>query len=159
MDVNTNPYQTLIDSGELDALETLCKNLSMNETECLCSGGKAVSGWYPQNNSLQSPGHSGPGCIDTITYGDGQKCLLATICQNKFSDKYQMPTCEDPKGCMYPLWTGSGSGFEQVGKLSCSSWDCVNEADVSTPDRWHRGDDCASFINSWKEYLKKINEQ
>ena len=122
---------------------------------CLCAGKKSTHAWYTQavNNST----HHGPGCEDTITYGDGEECLLATMCHNKFPE-IQLPFCLEGNACMYPLWIGQGSGLEVLqdpDKYACYDWSCVDE-ELQKPPRWHTGENPKEHIKSWKGYCEKL---
>tara|TARA_Y100000746_G_C15269379_1_gene352985 strand:+ start:33 stop:710 length:678 start_codon:yes stop_codon:yes gene_type:complete len=158
MDVRSNPYFGLIkdsDNGGKD-LENMCLILQENGDKCLCEGRKSTHAWFSQ--SVNDNAHFGPGCNDTITYGDGDECLLATICQNRFPE-ITLPPCKDGNACKYPLWIGAASGFEilQDDENLCKRWDCIDDAhDGTKPNRWHTGENSTEHINAWREYVSKL---
>lgn len=158
MDIRSNPYAGLITDLENggNELRNMCLTLQENGDQCLCGGKKSTHAWFTQ--SVNDTEHFGPGCVDTITYGDGDECLLATICQNKFPE-IQLPPCRDGNGCKYPLWIGSGSGFEilQNDNILCKRWDCVDAASGSErPNRWHTGENTVEHMKAWQEYCAQL---
>ena len=155
-EVNSNPYRTLIqeyDNGENTNLKDMCETLQEQADDCLCKGHVSTHPWYTQ--SVNDDTHHGPGCISQITYGE-ERCLLATICQNRFPD-VKLPPCEDGNSCKYPLWVGKGSGFEEISEElpKCVDWHCIGE-NVEVPERWHDGKDARKFIDDWTTYKNKI---
>tara|TARA_B100001778_G_scaffold294356_1_gene265957 strand:- start:169 stop:630 length:462 start_codon:yes stop_codon:yes gene_type:complete len=152
--MNTNPYLNLLD----EELKEMCNILKEKDT-CLCSGKKSTHAWYTQ--AVNDTTHYGPGCEDTITYGDGEECLLATMCHNKFPE-IQLPICRDGNACMYPLWIGEGSGFEILQNsenYKCNDWECVTDNKNEIPPRWHDGSNTYEHINNWKAYCEKLQIQ
>ena len=153
MNVSTNPYLSLSD----EELKNMCGVLQEKDS-CLCAGKKSTHAWYTQ--SVNNKDHHGPGCEDTITYGDGEECLLATMCQNKFPE-IQLPLCLEGNACMYPLWVGEGSGLEVLqdpDKFACDDWSCVND-EIVKPDRWHTGQNAGEHIKQWKAYSEKLKNR
>lgn len=151
MNVITNPYLSLSD----DALKDMCHVLQEKDS-CLCAGKKSTHAWYP--HAVNNSHHHGPGCEDTITYGDGEECLLATMCQNKFPD-IQLPLCLEGNACMYPLWIGKGSGLETLQDLdnyACDDWSCAHHDTIEKPPRWHSGENAKQHITDWKNYCEKM---
>lgn len=159
MDVRSNPYYGLIrdsDNGQ-DELRKMCLILQENGDKCLCEGKKSTHAWFSQ--SVNDEKHYGPGCVDTITYGDGDECLLATICQNRFPE-ITLPPCKDGNACKYPLWIGAGSGFEILQDDEnnlCTRWDCIDDVhNMSKPNRWHTGENTLAHMSAWREYCSKL---
>jgi len=159
MAVRSNPYAQLIRNSDQNpddksegTLWKLCEKLSTDSEKCLCEGKRSTHAWYTQ--SVNNEIHHGPGCIDTITYGDGDKCLLSTICQNRFPEDFEWPTCRDGNSCMYPLWVGKGSGFEVLDDdtKACREWDCVMD-ETDTPPKWHSGENSAEHLEQWRNYV------
>lgn len=151
-EMNTNPYSKLSD----EELKEMCGVLQQKDS-CLCAGKKSTHAWY--THAVNNSTHHGPGCEDTITYGDGEECLLATMCHNKFPD-IKLPLCRDGNSCMYPLWIGEGSGLEILQspeKYKCNDWDCVIN-NIELPPRWHDGQNPRTHINQWKQYCENLKK-
>ena len=150
MNVSANPFSSLSDEG----LKEMCVALQEKDS-CLCAGKKSTHAWFPQ--AVNNSAHHGPGCEDTITYGDGEECLLATMCHNKYPE-IQLPLCFEGNACMYPLWIGQGSGLEVLqhpDDYACNDWSCLKE-DIQKPPRWHTGENPKEHIKNWKDYCEKL---
>lgn len=154
------PYADLL--NDLSSLQKECNRLS-TMTDCICKGKPSSSSWFTQSvNDTET--HWGPGCVDRVIEGDGDNCLLAAICQNKFPT-IPMPPCNNANACLYPLWVGEGSGLEKLQNLRiplkdikhpCDDWGCVEEKE-SIATRWNKGNTSTEeYVKKWKEYCATI---